>query len=232
MNNIKAVKEESQHINLLLPYLKSFLLIWQIKIVFVLLSLIGLYFTFLLRRNNKKSKQTEQQNLNEKNTQYMSDTVEDFSISSTLIKQRQSFFLQDLIVKSLELINQHTENMEIKITYDKKITLFSYEKEYLQVLLIILNNDIDNFESKTTKEPKIVIHDDIASPYICDNRGGIELEIINPYYSTKFAKEGTGLGLYIAKMMIENSMHGQLRVRNQNSDAYFEITIPLRTTNV
>jgi signal transduction histidine kinase len=141
-----------------------------------------------------------------------------------------------VIDKALELIDQRTENVEIKIVSDKELELFSFEKEYLQVLLIILNNAIDNFESKAIKEPTIDIimkeHDGMATLAICDNGGGVDEgdidRIFDPYYTTKFAKEGTGLGLYVAKMMIENSMQGQLQVKNQNAGACFEIITPLR----
>ncbi len=93
-----------------------------------------------------------------------------------------------------------------------------------------------NFESKAIQEPKIdiVIKEDEGTIIlsVCDNGTGInEMDmkhIFDPYFTTKFTKEGTGLGLYMAKMMIENSMHGQLHVRNQNDGACFEIIIPSR----
>ncbi len=179
---------------------------------------------------------TEQTEMMEQNTKYMSDTIEDFANFFHPEKKETTFSLENVIVKALELIDQRTENVEIKIISDKDIELFSFQKEYLQVLLIILNNAIDNFESKAIKEPKIDIimkeHDGIATLAICDNGGGVEEgdmdRIFDPYYTTKFAKEGTGLGLYVAKMMVENSMHGQLQVKNKNTGACFEIITPLR----
>jgi signal transduction histidine kinase len=72
----------------------------------------------------------------------------------------------------------------------------------------------------------------MATLAICDNGGGVAEgdidQIFDPYYTTKFAKEGTGLGLYVAKMMIENSMHGQHQVKNKNVGACFEIITPSR----
>ena len=172
----------------------------------------------------------------ETNTKYMSDTIEDFANFFHPDKTETKFSLENVIVKALELIDQRTENVEIKIVSNKELELFSFEKEYLQVLLIILNNAIDNFGSKAIQEPKIDIimkeHDGITTLAICDNGGGVAEgdmdRIFDPYYTTKFAKEGTGLGLYVAKMMVENSMHGQLQVKNQNAGACFEIITPLR----
>ena len=170
----------------------------------------------------------------EQNTKYMSDTIEDFSNFFHPEKKEIEFLVQDVIVKALELIDQRTKNVEINIISAKELELFSFEKEYLQVVLIILNNAIDNFESKGTKEPKIDIfmkeHDGMSTLAICDNGGGVDEgdmdRIFDPYYTTKFAKEGTGLGLYVAKMMVENSMHGQLQVENKNGGVCFEIITP------
>ena len=189
----------------------------------------------VLRRDPVDHKMlTEQTEMIETNTKYMSDTIEDFANFFHPEKKETVFSLQNVIAKALELIDQRTKNVEINIISDKELELFSFQKEYLQVLLIILNNAIDNFESKVIKEPKIDItikeYDDMATLAICDNGGGVDEgdidRIFDPYYTTKFAKEGAGLGLYMAKMMIENSMHGQLLVKNQNGGACFEIITP------
>ena len=179
---------------------------------------------------------SSQKKMIEENTQYMSDTIEDFSNFFHPDKIETEFVLQDMIDKALNLIHQRSKNVEINIVTEKDIELFSFEKEFLHVLLILLNNAVDNFESKAIQEPKIdiVIKEDESTIIlsVCDNGTGInEIDmkhIFDPYFTTKFSKEGTGLGLYMAKMMIENSMHGQLHVRNQKGGACFEITIPSR----
>ena len=173
----------------------------------------------------------------EKNTKYMSDTIEDFANFFHPEKKEVIFFLEDVTNKALSLLEQRTDNVDIHVISDKNIELFSFEKEYVQVLLIILNNAIDHIEFKDIKKAKIDIfikeHDGMASLYILDNAGGIDEKIIDrifdPYYTTKFSREGMGLGLYMAKMMVENSMHGLLKVRNKNGGACFEIIIPLRS---
>ena len=172
----------------------------------------------------------------EENTQYMSDTIEDFSNFFHPDKTETEFIVQDIIDKALNLLDQRTQNIKINIVTDKEVEVFSFEKEFLHVLLIILNNAIDNFESKAIQDPKIDIiiqeKESILNLRVCDNGEGIEGkkidQIFDPYFSTKFSHEGTGLGLYIAKMMIENSMHGQLHVENKNGGACFEMIIPSR----
>ncbi|MDQ7046383.1 MAG: HAMP domain-containing sensor histidine kinase [Sulfurovum sp.] len=172
----------------------------------------------------------------ETNTKYMSDTIADFSNFFHPDKTETEFLLQDVIDQALGLINQRTKNVEILIVSNKEIELFSFEKEFLQVLLIILNNAIDNFESKATKGAKIEItmqeNEDMATLTICDNGGGVGEKdidkIFDPYFTTKFVHEGTGLGLYVARMMIKSSMHGKLLVQNKNGGACFEIITPSR----
>ena len=64
---------------------------------------------------------------------------------------------------------------------------------------------------------------------IQDNGGGIKIEpierIFEPYVSSKEQNEGTGIGLYMAKLIIEKSMKGKLDVRNENGGAIFTIEV-------
>jgi len=173
----------------------------------------------------------------EKNTKYMSETIEDFAYYFHPEKEAVQFSLEEITQSVLGLINTRLENIDINIISSTPVEVYSFAKEYRQVLLVILNNAIDNFESKAIDSPKIdiVIKEEEEKAYlsICDNGGGIEEKdigrIFDPYYTTKFAKEGTGLGLYVAKMLIESSMQGKLNATNKNSGACFEIIIPPST---
>lgn len=170
----------------------------------------------------------------EQNTKYMSDTIEDFANFFHPDKEKSTFTLQDTVQKALVLIRSRTCKIHIHIHSDEKVWVSSFEKEYQQVILSILHNAIDNFKEKATKNPSIniIIKVNHNTPYLCiqDNGGGIDIEDINrifePYFTTKFSAEGTGLGLYMAKMLIESSMGGVLKVVNKDNGACFTIEIP------
>ena len=176
----------------------------------------------------------------ENNTQYMSDTIEDFSNFLRPDKQKREFVLHHTVKSVLALLESRSKNIKIHITQDAEVVLCSFKEEYHQVLVTILHNAIDNFASKKTEDPQIniVISEDKEMTYlsICDNGGGIKKEniarIFDPYFTTKFANEGVGLGLYMAKMLSEESMQGRLEVCNKGQGACFDIKIPKGVANV
>ena len=170
-----------------------------------------------------------------KQTQFMSDTIEDFSGFFHPNKQAVYFNPCDTLQRAFKLIHMETRHITTDITCpDEPVTLYSYENEYLQVLLSILHNALENFTLHQIENPtlKFIFQTDqkYITLYIQDNGGGIKAipmeSIFDPYVTTNNTKKNSGLGLYMAKLLIEESMHGILRVKNQNGGACFEITLP------
>ena len=101
-------------------------------------------------------------------------------------------------------------------------------------ILTLLNNAIDALILKAIESPKIHIkaHKEDVSIFIDiqDNAGGIPENIIDkifePYFTTKHKTQGTGLGLYMAKMIIESGLEGTLSVENRLEGACFTIQVP------
>ena len=122
----------------------------------------------------------------------------------------------------------------IDIDIDEKLQLKTYLNEYQQVVLNILKNAKDVLVEKEVKNPFIKITAfeelDYVILYIEDNGGGITVEpkskIFEPYFTTKSQSDGTGIGLYMSKIIIDKNMKGKLRVRNTNLGAKFVIVIP------
>jgi len=110
---------------------------------------------------------------------------------------------------------------------------YSYLEELQQVILSILNNAIDALKFMNIDSPEIFISaykkDNNIFIVIGDNAMGINDKnldkIFEPYFTTKHKSQGTGLGLYMAKMIIENGLDGKLYVQNRLNGAYFTIQL-------
>ncbi len=164
---------------------------------------------------------------------FMSNTIEDFSNFFKVSKEKESFSLKEVVEETLNLLTASLKlnNIEVKIDSKEDIFINSYKGELVQVLFNILNNSKDEFIKKQIKEPKIeiVLRKDRKNVLIeiIDNAEGIKFKDINkvfePYLTTK--EKGLGIGLYISKTIIENSMKGQLLVENIKEGAKFIIKL-------
>jgi len=167
-------------------------------------------------------------------TNYMSHTIDDFRDFFKPHKEQVEFNLDETIQNTIKLIQPVINYNKIKIDYfcHESINLLGYPNELGQVIINIINNAKDALLSNNpNKEKNIYIslftkgHKKVIT--IQDNAGGIHSDIINhifePYFSTKLKKNGTGLGLYISKMIIEEHMEGKLSVKNSKDGALFRI---------
>jgi signal transduction histidine kinase len=115
------------------------------------------------------------------------------------------------------------------------VNLHNVKNELQQVLLIILNNAKDAMITSAIEDKKITIEvaTDEKNAYIniFDNGGGvpddIKEKIYDSYFSTKFNSQGTGIGLYMSKSIIEKNMHGFISVKNIDNGACFTVKLPL-----
>lgn len=166
--------------------------------------------------------------------QYMSLTIEDFKNFFKPGKEKEDFYVSHACNDAVSLIKDTLINQHIilnfKIIKDKKIR--GYKREYSQVVLNLLLNAKDALLSNTIKDGNITLtvntNDNVSIVEVKDNSGGIKEELLDlifePYFSTK-KSQGTGLGLYMSKMIIETNMQGKLSVINGNDGAIFKISI-------
>ena len=159
----------------------------------------------------------------ENTTQHLSETMNDFMDFFNHKKELNHFFISELFEHSIKLVQMSSrEKVEILYDVDSKIEIAGYRSELVQVLLILINNAIDAFVTNETKSPKIemsaIKKEDYIHFKIEDNGGGIPLSIIEkiyePYFTSKPKTQGTGLGLYILKIIIEKSMLGEVSLEN------------------
>ncbi|MDA3909321.1 MAG: response regulator [Sulfurimonas sp.] len=172
-------------------------------------------------------------------SQHLSSTIDDFRGFFKEEKSIQKVTIKELVDSSIGIMGPtlQTKNIEIKLQLNENITIYTYINEVKQVILNILKNAEDIIEEKEIKDASICIsgHKDEENAYLVleDNAGGVPEDILTsifePYFSTKIAKDGTGLGLYMSKTIIEDHCKGSLRVKNSGYGARFIIALPLNT---
>lgn len=177
----------------------------------------------------------EQLNEIEYQTKYMNDTVNGFLDYFSPKKEKEEFLLLDCIHEAIKLLSVKFSKNGINYLVncsDTSIKTSGYKKEYIQVVIIILNNSIDAIIKEKIEEPTIIFDvlekDNKPVLSILDNAHGIKIEPIEKIFdanvSTKDEKVSSGIGLFIAKRIIEDNMGKKLTCKNQYNGAKFTIT--------
>jgi signal transduction histidine kinase len=164
-----------------------------------------------------------------------SSTINDFRNFFKPDKQRELFGVKKTIEEALLLVAAGLRARAIVVEMDapEEIWMEGYPNEYAQVLLNLLTNAKEAIQERGVELGRIVLRlrreGGSAHLTVADNGGGIEESarnrIFEPYFSTK--EGGTGIGLYMSKMIIENNMAGRIEVRNAEQGAEFTIMTPI-----
>ena len=137
------------------------------------------------------------------------------------------------IEKVLDIISIPLESKGIKIiqNFESDRLIQMHENELTQAILNILKNALDNFIERKIVNPKIMINikniDEKVILAISDNGGGVSDAVLqrmfDPYFSTKNEINGTGLGLYMSKVIIETYHKAKFSAENKNGGLSFKI---------
>ena len=166
-------------------------------------------------------------------TTHMSQTIEDFRNLFKAENEKTNFTLESVINDVLALMKNSFNNIEVKLNIGDDSNMSGYRSELIQVIIILLSNAVEALEKATAKNKYIEISVETSNSNavlsIEDNGGGIALEnkmnIFDPYFTTKEQSGGTGLGLYIAKIIVENKMRGKIQACNTGLGARFTIIL-------
>ncbi|RXJ99206.1 histidine kinase [Arcobacter sp. CECT 8986] len=169
-----------------------------------------------------------------KQINFMSETLDNFKGFYQPSRKKESFFISETIYSCINTIEnsllQEKINLDIQIIKDKRIT--AYKNELIQVLLNLITNSKDVIKQREISSAEIIIKLNIDEKNNCileiiDNAGGIDKKIINkifePYFTTK--NEGSGIGLYMSKVIIQSHFKGEITVQNNLKGAHFKIVI-------
>jgi len=171
----------------------------------------------------------------EKTTNFLSSTIDDFRDYFKPNKIATTVNISNLFEKSLFFLKSELKQLDIEydIDIDPNISIMTYKNELLQTILNILKNSIDAFKEKKKKKKKITVivqkNKESILITIEDNAGGIRTDILQkvfePYFSTK-SKNGTGLGLYMCKTIINEHLHGNISLESNKNGTKVAIQLP------
>jgi len=172
----------------------------------------------------------------------MSTTIDDFRNFFKSEKNRENFCINSVIDSILDMTKAIYTTSGIKIDFHAKefYHCYGYPNDLGQAILNIINNAKDALVESNIEDRKINISierlDGKIVVSIADNAGGIPEEIIDkifdPYFTTKDSKNGTGLGLYMTKMIIQEKLNANIVVGNENNGANFKIFLRGEEGNV
>lgn len=165
---------------------------------------------------------------------YLSETIDTFREYVNPNKVKTRFGVVEMLNRSLFVFKSSLDEIEVRISNGRKYDIEGVENEFMQVIIAILNNAAEVLTSRAISQPKIWIkvnhNDHQVVITIEDNGGGIKENIIkkifDPYFTTKYKIGGTGLGLYMARLIIVNSFHGDIHVTNSSRGAKFTLYFP------
>ncbi|WP_052502644.1 sensor histidine kinase [Halarcobacter anaerophilus] len=167
--------------------------------------------------------------------QNLTTTIDDFRNFYKTDKTLTNTTIENPIKNTLKIIQKdlQTNNIDIKLDFKSQSNIKIYKNEIVHVILNILKNAQDKFLEKKMKNAKIEISTkDLEKSIkidIYDNGGKIKDEnldfIFEPYFSTKKEKNGTGIGLYMSKIIIENNHHGKIYATNIKEGVCFSIIL-------
>lgn len=166
---------------------------------------------------------------------YMNETINGFLDFYNPNKKKEVFNISEAINFALGILKSKiiVNNIKVNLELNEKLEIAGVKMELAQVVINIVNNAIDAFIERGIFEKDVYIKlfakDSKVELFIEDNAGGIEnknLEkILDPYYTTKV--DGTGIGLYMVKLIVKNNFNGELKVMNSEKGLKFIILLDL-----
>ncbi|UFS71124.1 GAF domain-containing sensor histidine kinase [Geomonas sp. RF6] len=167
---------------------------------------------------------------------YMSRTIDDFRNLVRPDKEKIPFHVREVLERTLSLVRESFAALEIELQVDLRgdPVITGYQNEFSQVLFNLLFNARDALlERNAGREKRVTVavetEESSAVVRVSDNAGGIPEEILekifDPYFTTKGPDKGTGIGLYMAKNIIEKNLKGKVTARNVGEGAEFTIQV-------
>ena len=166
---------------------------------------------------------------------HLSHTIDDVRNFFREDSEKHEFFISKVVMRAVELVlpSLKSHNIKIEIEDNDNVTAVGYQNEYAQALLNIISNAREAGIERNVANPRLFIRiyreNERSILIIRDNCGGIAEDVMprifDPYFTTRSPDRGTGLGLYMSKVIIEQNMAGLLTARNVDGGTEFRIEV-------
>ena len=206
---------------------------WRQPLTELNLTLYNMKKSSLSHKNNEvQSFYLESKNI----IKNMSNTIDDFTNFFNPNKEKNLFSVSNSINEAIQISERIVKDQNISIKLDvEEISLLGISNELTQIIINLLHNSKDAFVNNNilNREIKIMTkkRDDFIVINVIDNAGSIEEKnmekVFEPYFTTKHTSSGTGLGLFMSKMICEQAFNGSIEFQNTQTGVIFSITIPL-----
>lgn len=200
-------------------------------------SAVLLIDTMLLQAKTKTPQIETKLSQIESLTAYMSQTIDRFRNYYSPDQQKREFTLRDVAEDALKLLEGSFEihNIRTECHISSQWRCYGDMEALEQIIVVLLHNAKDALVVGAIKEPLITIDAVQTDSYyhlrIRDNATGIPADIsekiFEPYFTTKHKSQGTGIGLYMARMLAEKALDGELTLVNVPQGACFELKLPI-----
>lgn len=146
------------------------------------------------------------------------------------------FDLQLLIQETIAGLKPKAESAAVEVSYaplTHEATGYGDPTRLVQVLTVIITNAIDAYsgiDQKPGRAVAVTLKKDAKNYVISVTDWGVGIpthkrkQLFEPFKTTK--SNGMGIGLFVARKMIESHFHGSLSLAKSTKDTTFTITIP------
>ncbi|MEK9667237.1 MAG: HAMP domain-containing sensor histidine kinase [Deltaproteobacteria bacterium] len=168
-------------------------------------------------------------------TSFLSRTINDFRDFFRPDRQRAFVQLNELVQRTMEIIGLSLQKQDIELVkeFGELPPLELFPNEVQQALINLFKNAEEALEESGTDKKRLIVRTYVQQDKqileVQDNAGGIPEDVVDqiffPYFSTKNKLNGTGLGLYMSRMIIEDHLGGKLTVVNKDGGACFRVEL-------
>ncbi|NBC33807.1 MAG: PAS domain S-box protein [Alphaproteobacteria bacterium] len=170
--------------------------------------------------------------------QRMSATIDDFRSFFSQGRENEPFRIVDAVRDAVSVMEASLVYHGIDVAIEADETLFAegFRREFSQVILNILANAKDAIQNRTGEKGKVTVriscqdHENCMGKIeIADNGEGVPVDILprifDPYFTTR--PKGLGIGLHMARIIVEQKMGGRIDAYNAGQGAEISIILPL-----